>query len=124
MGWWRRAKLENFEDRNRLNETSKKLISLAETLKYAAKLIYQTARGARAMVGQVAQNKVLTSFPDVVEMLDEADKVAIDSPQKFAEICKVAATELYNRVSELDEKREMFTRQTLPDRLKGLRDDE
>jgi hypothetical protein len=124
MGWWRRAKIENFEDRNAVNATIRRLVAFAETLKYASKLIFQTARGARAMVSEVTANKVLSSFPDVVRMLEEADKIALDDPRKFADICKDAARELYNRVSELETERSEFTRGDNPARLKGLVDDE
>jgi hypothetical protein len=123
MSWWTRAKIENFEDRNAVNATIRRLITFAETLKYASKLIYQTARGARAMVSEIASNKVLSSFPDVVNKLDEAHKVALDDPRKFADICKDAATELYNRVSDLEDERTQFTRGDQPKRLKGLVDD-
>ena len=124
MSWWTRANLVTHDDRNRLNATVRKLVALAETLKYASKLIYQTARGARAMVGEVTANKTMTSFPEIKELLEEADKVALDSPQKFADLCKQAAQDLYIKVSELEDARHKFVRETLPGGLKGLRDDE
>jgi hypothetical protein len=119
MGWWNEAKLNTFDDRNRINTTIQKLVSVAETLKYAAKLIYQTARGARAMVKQIANSKVLSSFPDVVEVLETADRIALDSPKDFADYCHMAAEKLDERIVDLEEERKTFTQQALPNKMKG-----
>lgn len=124
MSWWTSAKLTDFEDRNITNDTIRELTALSELLKYAAKLIFQTARGARAMVMQISKNKVLSSYPGVKDILAKADRIAIDSPRKFAEHCKSAAERLLREVADLEDERESFTRDTLPNRLKGLPQDE
>ena len=116
------AKIDTFEDRNQVNAKIRILIALAETLRYASKLIYQTARGARAMVAEVATNKTLSSFPEIINLLESADRVALDDPMGFGGICKQVATELYSEVADLEEEREAFTKGKLPNRLKGLVD--
>ena len=123
MSWWTRAKIENYEDRNQVNATIHTLITFADTLKYAAKLIFQTARGARKMIAELSSNKTLSSFPEVVDLLDEADKIALDDPRKFADICKQAAIEIKNKIADLEEERTEFTHEKLPKRLKGLVDE-
>jgi hypothetical protein len=123
VGWWSSAKLENFEDRNITNNKIRELTSLSELLRYASKLIYQTARGARAMVSQIARSKVLSSYPAVTELLEQADRVAIDSPLKFADMCKNAASMIAENVVDLEHERDTFTGNTLHKRLKGLQDE-
>jgi hypothetical protein len=124
MSWWRESKIENFDDRNDVNGRIKQLTALAELLRYGAKLIYQTARGARAMVGQVADNKVMSSFPTITNILAEADTIAIDSPGKFAYLCKAAADILLHRVADLEVERDEWTHELNPQRVKGFVDDD
>lgn len=123
QNWWRTAKLETFEDRNVINEQIVKLKALSDTLKYAAKLVFMTARGARKMVAQIRESKTLSSYDSIVHILSQADKTALDAPGKFALFCNHAAKLLSDRVEELEEERKEFVEKTLPERLKGLRDD-
>lgn|SRR4051812_29949291 len=124
MSWWRRARIEDLDDRNDTNARIQKLIALAELLRYSAKLVFQTARGARALAGQVATNKSLSSFPTVQDVLQEADRVALDSPKKFGELCKAAAQIIEERIADLESERHEWTQHTNPNRLKGLVEDE
>ena len=123
MSWWKESQIENFDDRNSANTRIRKLIALSELLKYAAKLIYQTARGARALASEIADNKTLSSFPDVTDILIEADKIAIDSPQKFAILCHHAAEMLDARAQELEDERHAWTEEGKQQRVKGLVDE-
>ena len=102
-------KIENFTDRNIANAQIKYLESMANTLDYCARLVYQTQRGARNVANQIKDNKKISSFPPVIELLTQADKVALDSPGKFAELCKKAAYELDKRIGRLKELRKEFS---------------
>jgi hypothetical protein len=122
MNWWKASQIENFDERNDANRRIKKLTALAELLKYCAKLIYQTARGARSLAYEIAHNKTLSSFPDALELLEEADNFALDSPQKFSVLCHQAAEMLEAAVAHLEQERSDFS-----DRIshpKGIVDDE
>lgn len=123
MHWWRLAKIDSFEDRNHINERIVKLESLADTLRYAAKLIHQTQRGARKMVSMVKENKTLSVYESILDVLDAADRCAMDSPNKFALFCNHAAKVIEDKIVELEEAREEFTEDTLPKRMKGWRDE-
>lgn len=123
MHWWRKAKMETYEDRNHINERIVKLQALVDTLKYAAKLVFQTQRGARKMVDAVRVNKTLDSYESIIDVLAKADKCAMDSPSKFALFCNQAAIVIQDKIAELEEARENFTEDTLPKKMKGLRDE-
>lgn len=123
MNWWKLARIENFDDRNDVNLRIKKLIALAELLKYCAKLVYQTQRGAKALASNVASNKTLSSFPEVLDILTKADKVAMDNPQTFGDYCKEAAKILDEKRVDLEDEREEFTQDKLPKRMKGIVDE-
>lgn len=101
-------KIDNFSDRNLVNSRIESLTGIADMLDYCARLVYQTQRGARGVVAELRANKKISSFPLVVELLEQADKVAMDSPPKFADLCKEAAMELDRRISKLIELREQF----------------
>lgn len=102
-------KIENFKDRNLVNEQIKSLEVIANTLDYCSKLVYQTQRGARSVANKIKDNKKISSFPPVIELLAQADKVAMDSPAKFAELCIKAAKELDKRITKLVELRKGFS---------------
>lgn len=109
MHWWKIAKLETFEDRNITNEQILKLQALSAALRYAVRLVYQTARGARKMADTVRNNKTLSSYDSILGLLAKADMCAMDSPLKFGIFCTRAANEIDNRVSELEQEREDFS---------------
>jgi len=103
-------KIENFRDRNLVNSQIKALESLASTLDYCSKLVHQTQRGARNVAKQIRENKKISSFPAVIDLLQQADKLAMDSPNKFAELCKRAADELGLKIKRLTELRSDFSK--------------
>ncbi len=123
MHWWKLSKIDSFEDRNNINERIVKLQALVDVLKYAAKLVFMTQRGAKRMVADVRDNKTLSSYESITDFLTLADRCALDAPDKFALFCNRAAIEIENKVSELEEARVEFTEKTLPHRMKGWRDE-
>jgi len=123
MNWWKKAKIETLEDRNHINERIMKLEVLSEVLRYAAKLVFQTARGARKMVQDIAKNKTVDPYEDIKLSLAAADKCAMDSPKKFALFCNEAASIIAGKISDLEDMRSEFTEETLPHRMKGLVDE-
>jgi hypothetical protein len=102
-------KIDNFKDRNLINEQIRSLNNIAETIKYCSKLVYQTQRGARSVANKIRNNKKISSFPTIVDLLEQADKIAMDSPAKFAALCESAANEIYIRVKKLTKLRQDFS---------------
>lgn len=119
MSWYKRAQsIETFRERNLLNARIHHLEEIAEHLKYAADLVYQTQRGARGMVQRVLVDKRISSFPDIKHVLNEADKIAMDSPRRFAEYVLRGVDELHKRIKRLKADRKDATKKGLP--RKGL----
>lgn len=119
MNWYKRAQLaENFHERNILNARIRHLEEMSEMLRYAADLVYQTQRGARGVVQRIMVDKRLSSFPDIKHVLAEADKIAMDSPRRFAEFVLKGADEISKRVTRLKSDRKKATEKGLP--RKGL----
>jgi hypothetical protein len=125
MNWWKTAKLiDDFSDRNLVNHSIDRLEKVSETLLYCAELIYQTGRGARKMVSQISASKIMSTYPDVVDMLDAANRIALDSPKKFAELCEAAAKKLQSQAMHLKDERSLFIEETNPNRMKGWVDEQ
>lgn len=109
MSWWTQAKeIEDFEDKNLVNNSIRQLTSIADNLDYASILVYQTARGARNIVAQLKDRKALSTYKEVRDMLLKADRYALDSPKKFSGVCQKASQKLRDLVAGLEEKREEF----------------
>jgi hypothetical protein len=126
MNWWKKtAQIRNFEDRNQYNDIIRRLRAFADSLGYASKLIYMTARGARQMVAELNDHKAMSSFPNIQGVLRQADRVALDSPDKFARCCIAAAEMLMHIADDLEEQRHAFLEGDEADKVKkGLVDDE
>ena len=118
MNWYllKFSDVNNFEDKNRVNHSIKYLSEISNTLKYASQLVYQTGRGARKMVEELANHKVLSSYPDFISPLKKADRLAIDNPKTFASICNDVAYQIDQLVKEFEEERESFA---FPSETKG-----
>lgn len=93
--------IENFTDRNLINAQIRSLEDISSLLSYCSQLVFQTQRGAQGVVAKIRQDKKVSSFPNVLEILDKADKLALDSPPRFAELCKTAAFEIDLRIGKL-----------------------
>lgn len=126
MNWWRATKLavvEDFESRNRANRSIHRLSELSEFLAYASELVHMTNRGARRMVSQIRQNKTLSTYPEIEEVLRQADLVALDSPGKFAVYCKAAAEAIDGIVASLELQREQWMNEGASNTPKGIVDE-
>jgi len=100
--------ISTFEDRNRLNARIRHLQKITDTLQYASDLVYQTQRGARGIVQRILADKRLSSFPEIKNVLAEADEAAMDSPRRFAESCLRGADEIAVRIGKLEKERKRY----------------
>ena len=126
MNWWQLQKtavVDDFESRNIVNRGIERLEVLSEYLDYASELIYMTGRGARRLVSQIRENKTLSTYPEIDDVLRQADQVALDNPAKFAVYCKAAAEAINGIVAELDQQREDWVNDEAPKLLKGIIDE-
>ena len=130
MNWYKTAQLSqnlvevqqihNLQDRNRLNAKIHHLDKIRSILVYAAKLVHQTQRGARLVLQDVIADKRMSSYPKVKNVLNEANKVAMDSPNKFAKICKQGIFEVEDRIVALKVERKRYMDDEMGKSRKGL----
>ncbi len=122
MSWYKVSQeLQNFNDRNILNNKIIRLEKISNTLLYTAKLIYQTQRGARKIVSSIITDKTLSSFPEIINNLKEAEKIALDSPVKFADYCKIASEHINKRINKFIKDRKSFMKDTIIEDFKSYR---
>lgn len=110
MNWYKTSiEISNFDDRNLVNARIHNLEKLAKLLEYASRLVHQTQRRARELVQGAIRDKRLSSFPVIKDILSSADKIALDSPNRFEDLCKRAVDEIKDRIDDLKVERHTFT---------------
>jgi len=115
MNWYKATKTAtidviDFESRNIANAQIHTLSSMLDSLKYASKLVFQNARLARESTNIIINNKKISSFPVLEDILIEAYKSALDSPWRFAQLCNEAVIKLGIEIKTLEKKRKEFSR--------------
>lgn len=123
MNWFKKAKIDDFEDRNRVNHALHWLKDTMATLDYLSELVFMTNRGAKKMAFQLLNSKKMSSYPTIIDILEKAYEIALDSPFKFAILCRQASGRLKEIESDLLEQRDIFTNQKSQKFMKGLQDE-
>jgi len=125
MNWYKVSDfdIKDFDDRNIVNAKIRFLEMIEKYLQKLAKLVFQNGKLARSVNSQILNHKKISSYPIVIDLLSQADKIALDSPWKFADYCRTAAEELQIRVNDMKRKRKDFFDKTLPNHhMKGFTD--
>jgi hypothetical protein len=112
--------IHNLQDRNRVNAKIHHLEKVMDILVYASKLIHQTQRDARHIVRDVMADKRMSSYPQVKNVLVEADIIAMDSPNNFSILCLEGVHEVGKRIDALKAERKRYTNKELGKSHKGL----
>ena len=125
MNWYKLADfdMQDFDDRNIVNDKVRFFEMTREYLNKLAKVVFQSSRLARAINNKILNHQKMSSYPTIKEILAEADKVAMDSPWRFAAYCKIAVDEIERKLVESIRERKEFTESTLPNRMKGFTSD-
>ena len=97
-----------FEDRNTLNHQIAFFKDVSITLEKLSQVIFQDAKYAKTTNFKILNDKKVSSFPVLRDMLIQAYSIALDSPWKFAEICKTAAEKFKIKSIELTRERDNF----------------
>lgn len=100
--------LNDFEDRNVVNHNIHFFTDASKALKKLSKIVFQNAVLAKEISASLLEHKKMSSFPIIIDMLKEADKVALDSPWKFSSLCLSASDELSLKINKLKQEREEF----------------
>jgi hypothetical protein len=107
MGWYKYAK--DFYERNILNHKIIYLKGLSDHLDGLSKLVFQSGKNTRIASRKIVTGKKITSYPELRDILIEADSVVLDSPWKFKALCKEAMYQIEGMVFALEDEREAFT---------------
>ena len=127
MTWYGRAKtaqfqIDNFFDRNVLNERIRSLKKMAVDITYLSSLVFQSANETQKRLQAIMGDKKFSSYPDLIGELKYANNIVYDSPWKFADICYLVADELVKKANKLEKDRKAYIRSLNPETAyKGLR---
>lgn len=100
--------INNFSDRNHINNQIRELTALVDDLYEAYTIANQTQSGSRQIIESILNNRKISSFPDIIKILNHANKILFDSPSKAALLCQEAATLLSSKISRLIDFRREF----------------
>jgi hypothetical protein len=122
--WFKIGQVQAFdpislEDRNILNEKIRYFEDVALKLEKLSKVVFQDSYFAKNASFKMANDKAMSSYPSIRDLLLEADQIALDSPWKFAGICSIAAEEAGKRIKQLKKQRKDLIEDKMPNRMKG-----
>jgi hypothetical protein len=107
MGWFKLAK--DFGDRNLINKKIAYLEQLKSDLLRLSKVVFQSGNTAKVANFNIINSKKITSYPDLLDILSEADGVALDSPWKFQKLCQKAIDHISEQIEYLITERKNIT---------------
>jgi hypothetical protein len=107
------------EDRNPLNQKIEYFEQIEKELEKISKVVFQDGKFAKDFSYKLANEKEMSSYPNLQEMFLEADRVALDSPWKFASICADAADAIHRKIAQIKKERKTLVEETLPQKMKG-----
>jgi hypothetical protein len=121
MSWFKKAQFipSTLDDRELLNEKIRYFEAVVEELETLAKVVFQNGTFAKNASYEIANHKKMSSYPAIRELLLQADKIALDSPWKYASLCQMASDEIRRKIAKLIRERKKLIEETLPARMKG-----
>jgi hypothetical protein len=118
MSWYKQSELSTFKDRNDINKRITEFKKMVNKLDYLSQYVYQNAPHARAIVKRMVESKIMSSFPEIKEILQSAFLKSLDSYNKFDLLCQEAVDMLVVKVDEMEKDRKDFIEKKLPQRTK------
>ena len=116
MSWYKQSELSTFKDRNDINKRITEFKKMVNKLDYLSQYVYQNAPHARAIVKRITEDKIMSSFPEIKEILQVAFEKSLDSYNKFDLLCQEAIDMLVVKVDEMEKDRKDFIEKKLPQR--------
>ena len=108
MSWYKTSK--NFDQRNTINAKMRYLKATKEQLEYLGKFVFQSGQNAKDINYKIITSEKITSYPALHETLIAADFLALDSPWRFAGLCKEAVGQIDILLYSLKKERDEFIR--------------
>jgi len=119
MNWYKNAyDLETLTDRNDINKRISEFKQLVQILKYLVKYVFQNAPHAKKVVITIADDKKISSFPELRDKLLHAADRALDNYQDFGGICNDVADHIIREVDKLTQERRDFTETIYPKKIR------
>lgn len=125
MSWFIKSQIvmNDFSDRNLVNDKIHYFEKISDRIYHMGKIAFQSQLDAKKEAYAISQEKTMSSYPDIIDILSRAERIALDSPWKFRELCAMALTEVDIRLKTLIKERKQFTEEKLPSKMKGWVDD-
>jgi len=108
MAWYKIAK--DFNERNLINYKIAYLKDIKNRLSKLSKLIFQSGSLTKKANFAIIQDKKISSYPLIRDILINADNVALDSPWRFAAFCNDAIGVIDKKIYAFRKEREEITR--------------
>jgi len=122
MSWYKESELSTFKDRNDINQRIRAFKKIIGKLDYLSQYVFQNSPHARVIVKRIAEDKIMSSFPEIKEILQAAFDKSLDSYNKFDLLCQEAIDMLVVKVDEMEKDRKDFIEQKLPQRTRSRKE--
>jgi hypothetical protein len=124
MNWYKAATFDilDLNDRSIVNNNIRFFETTRKYLNKLAKLVFQNSRLAKSINITLINHKKISSCPRIKELLIASDKIALDSPWRFAAFCKLAVDEIDYKLEGFKKDVHDYTEKKLPKKMKGFFD--
>ena len=103
--WYKNNVKIDFEKRNMLNHQIRAFDEMSDSLIKLSKIVFQSATTAKENNLKLINDKFLSSYPIIRDILIEADQFALDSPWKFSNFLKEAQNMIIIKIGNLKQER-------------------
>jgi len=118
VNWYKQAADGSpLQDRNIINNKIIVLNDIFNTLDKMSQVVLQDKIVVKNMNDKIINNKTLSSYPAIVDILVNANNIVYDNPWKFSALCKIANEKIGRLIVGLKKEREELTSDNI-DRLK------
>lgn len=108
--WYKQAREgNNFENRNIINQKIITLEQIYEALTKMAEIVLQDKLAVKNMNQKIISDKIMSSYPSLLNQLKEANNKVLDNPWLFAKTCSYVADRLNIIIKKLYKERKEET---------------
>jgi len=110
--------LTSLDDRTRLNRRIRNFKEMAQRLGFVRGAIAQNPPEAKKIIDGLIETKVMSSYPQYEEMLQNASKVARDNYTKFSQFCDLILQKVLREIAAMEHVRSEFSNKVYPEIVK------
>jgi len=103
--WYKDHVRIDFKKRNMLNHQIKVFDEMSNNVVKLSKIVFQSATTAKKNNLKLIDDKFLSSYPIIRDVLIEADQIALDSPWRFSNLLKEAQNMIIIKIGNLKQER-------------------